>query len=158
MKKDAVILSGLCALLIIVLYLVATGVIHPIYADEKNPRVEISEDDLYELSHVIAGEANDSSKIMKQYVGSVVLNRVSDDRFPNTIYKVVHQQGQYSCTWDGNFSKEPNEETLEVAKDLLENGSIIDASVVWQAEFQQGSGVYDILTCPVMGTQMYFCY
>ena len=152
MKKHAVILGALLALVVIVLYLIATGVLHPTYADEY------TEDDLYELSHVIAGEANDSSKIMKQYVGSVVLNRVADERFPNTVYEVVHQQGQYSCTWDGNFSKEPNEETLEVAKDLLENGSIIDASVVWQAEFQQGSGVYDILTCPVMGTQMYFCY
>ena len=152
MKKHAVILGVLLAVVVVILYLIATGALHPAYADEY------TEDDLYELSHVIAGEANDSSKIMKQYVGSVVLNRVADERFPNTVYEVVHQQGQYSCTWDGNFSKEPNEETLEVAKDLLENGSIIDASVVWQAEFRQGSGVYDILTCPVMGTQMYFCY
>lgn len=152
MKKHAVILGVLLAAVVVVLYLIATGVLHPAYADEY------TEDDLYELSHVIAGEANDSSKIMKQYVGSVVLNRVADERFPNTVYDVVHQPGQYSCTWDGNFSKEPNEETFEVAKDLLENGSIIDSSVVWQAEFQQGNGVYDILTCPVMGTQMYFCY
>lgn len=118
----------------------------------------VNENDLYLLSHLIAGEANDCSTLMKQYVGSVVLNRVADPRFPDTLEEVINQPGQYSCTWDGNFGKEPNEDTLEVAKELLESGSILDPCVIFQAEFVQGQGVYDSIYDPTMNTTMYFCY
>lgn len=110
------------------------------------------EDDLYILSHVITGEAEGCSRDMKLSVGSVVLNRVSDDRFPDTIAEVVFQPGQYACTWDGNYYREPSQDTIEIAAELLEDGTAIDESVVWQAEFPQGIGVYDIIG------NMYFCY
>ena len=115
------------------------------------------EDDLYVLSHVISGEAEGCSVEMKEAVGSVVLNRVEDDRFPDTITDVVFQAGQYSCTWDGHYDREPSQETIDISADLLENGSKLDKSVVWQAEFIQGSGVYKSLTSP-WGSVMYFCY
>lgn len=89
---------------------------------------------------------------MKRSVGSVVLNRVKDERFPDTIAEVVFQEGQYSCTWDGNYYREPSAETIDIAKELLESGPVIDESVVWQAEFVQGVGVYDVIG------NMYFCY
>ena len=115
------------------------------------------EDDLYVLSHVITGEAEGCSRDMKLSVGSVVLNRVSDDRFPDTIAEVVFQDGQYACTWDGNYYREPSQDTIDIAAELLEDGSAIDESVVWQAEFPQGQGVYDTIDSP-WGTTMYFCY
>lgn len=110
------------------------------------------EDDLYILSHVITGEAEGCSRDMKLSVGSVVLNRVSDDRFPDTIAEVVFQPGQYACTWDGNYYREPSQDTIDIAVELLEDGTAIDESVVWQTEFPQGIGVYDIIG------NMYFCY
>lgn len=116
-----------------------------------------TDDDLYRLSHVIYGEAGNCSKDMMLSVGSVVLNRVKDERFPDTLADVIFQAGQYACTWDGNYDLEPSQEAVEVAKELLENGSAIDESVVWQAEFPQGSGVYDTIASP-WGTVMYFCY
>lgn len=109
-------------------------------------------DDIYDLSHLICGEAEGYGWDMKISVGSVVLNRVADDRFPDTIAEVIFQPGQYSCTWDGNFYREPSEETIEAAEYLLEHGSQIDESVVWQAEFPQGNGTYDQIG------NMYFCY
>lgn len=111
-----------------------------------------TDDDLYNLEHLICGEAEGCSWDMKISVGSVVLNRVNDERFPDTIADVIFQEGQYSCTLDGNFYKEPSSETKEAALYLLENGSQIDKSVVWQAEFIQGTGVYDVIG------NMYFCY
>ena len=110
------------------------------------------ETDEYNLAHLICGEAEGCGKDMMLSVGSVVLNRVEDDRFPNSIAEVIFQPGQYSCTWDGNFYREPSELCWEVARELLKDGSAIDKSVVWQAEFPQGNGVYDIIG------SMYFCY
>ena len=116
-----------------------------------------TEDDLYVLSHIISAEAGNCSEDMMLSVGSVVLNRVADDRFPDTISEVVFQEGQYSPTWDGAYYNEPTEAAQKVAKRLLEEGSAIDASVVWQAEFPQGNGVYDTIESP-FGTTMYFCF
>lgn len=116
-----------------------------------------TEDDLYVLSHIISAEAGNCSEDMMLSVGSVVLNRVADDRFPDTISEVVFQEGQYSPTWDGAYYNEPTEAAQKVAKRLLEEGSAIDTSVVWQSNFPQGEGVYDIIYSP-WGTKMYFCY
>ena len=116
-----------------------------------------SEDDLYRMSHLIYGEAGNCSREMMEAVGSVVLNRVSDDRFPATLADVIFQPGQYACTWDGNYDLTPSEEAVEVARFLLEEGSQLDSSVVWQAEFVQGEGIYKTVTSP-WGSIMYFCY
>ena len=114
-----------------------------------------SEDDLYLLSHLICGEVEGCDRQMKTYVGSVVLNRVAASRFPGTLREVIYQSGQYSCTWDGNFEKTPGEETIDVAKFLLTNGSQLPPTVIFQAEFVQGS-IYDTLLAP-NGVTEYFC-
>ena len=116
-----------------------------------------AEDDLYILSHIISAESGNCSRDMMMSVGSVVLNRVADDRFPNTIQEVVFQEGQYEPTWNGTYWDVPTDEAVEVAEELLETGSAIDKSVVWQAEFPQGVGIYDTISSP-WGTTMYFCY
>lgn len=116
-----------------------------------------SEDDLYLLSHLICGEVEGCDRQMKTYVGSVVLNRVADSRFPGTLREVIYQNNplQYSCTVDGNFEKTPGEETIDVAKFLLTNGSQLPPTVIFQAEFVQGS-IYDTLLAP-NGVTEYFC-
>lgn len=124
---------------------------------ETETEQSYSEEDFYILSHIISAEAGNCSEDMMISVGSVVLNRVADDRFPDTIKEVVFQKGQYSPTWNGAYYQEPTEGAQKVAEQLLTEGSQIDASVVWQAEFPQGNGVYDTIESP-WGTTMYFCY
>ena len=85
-------------------------------------------------------------------VGSVVLNRMASDYYPSTMYEVIYQEGQYACTWDGNIEKEPNERAYRIAEDLLRNGSTLPANVIFQAQFEQGDGVYSKVQ------NMYFCY
>ena len=116
-----------------------------------------TDNDLYVLSHIISAEAGNCSEDMMLSVGSVVLNRVADDRFPDSIEEVVFQEGQYAPTWNGTYYDEPTEDAVEAAKTLLEGGAVIDSSVVWQSNFPQGEGVYDIIYSP-WGTKMYFCY
>ena len=118
----------------------------------QKPEKSYTDEDLYVLSHLIMGEASGQSWEHKEAVGSVVLNRVADDRFPNTIKSVVFQKGQYACTWDGNYNKTPDEETIAVAKYLLENGSQLPKNIVWAAQFKQGKGVYKKID------NTYFCY
>lgn len=116
------------------------------------PAKTYTDNDLYVLSRVIFAEAGNYSEELQIGVGSVVLNRVTDERFPDTIEEVVFQDGQYACTWDGNYYKEPSEEAIAVATYLLENGSQYPEYVIFQAEFTQGDRVYKQVG------NTYFCY
>lgn len=116
-----------------------------------------TDEELYLLSHIIQCEAGYCERAMMEGVGSVVLNRVADPRFPNTIYEVINQPGQYRPVTDGIFtSAQPTDLVIEVAIDLLEWGSKFPPEVVWQANFPQGSGTY--LTLSTSYSTMYFCY
>lgn len=101
-----------------------------------------SEEDLYILAHAICGEGQGYPDDEQLYIGSVILNRRSHRAFPNTIKEVVFQRGQYACTRDGNYDREPTEANWRNARWLLENGSILPGNVVYQAGFRQGSGLY----------------
>ena len=59
-----------------------------------------------------------------------------------TIKGVVFAPGQYSCTRDGNYYREPTASNWANAKWLLENGSILPGNVVWQSGGRQGRGEY----------------
>lgn len=104
-----------------------------------------TDDDLYCLAHIINAEAGDDNCTHEHRiaVGSVVLNRVAADDFPNTIRDVVFDPGQYSPTWNGTFEKEPSQDSWDTAEFLLENGSQIPEDCIWQAEFKQGSGEWN---------------
>ena len=52
---------------------------------------------------------------------------------------------------------EYNDRAYECAKFLLENGSVLPENVVFQAEFEQGDGVYKAFEL-TRGRKMYFCY
>lgn len=114
-----------------------------------------TENDLYYLSHIIQAEAGYCSTEMMEGVGSVVLNRVADERFPDTVQGVIEQPGQYTPMSNGMFWNEPTEEVIEVAEDLLENGSKFPADVIYQANFPQGNETYKTLTTSY--STMYFC-
>lgn len=112
------------------------------------------DDSLYLLSHLINSEAGSSwcSNEMKRMVGIVALNRVKSDLFPDTLYEVINQKGQYEVIELGTFYREPSEECIDIAYDLLTNGYDEPETVLYQAEFKQGSGVYKKVQ------NMYFCY
>ena len=103
---------------------------------------EVDEEDLYWLSHVICGEAQCYSRECQIAVGSVVLNRVNSDRYPDTLEGVITQRHQYACYRDGNFHRTPTETNIEVARELLMYGSQLPANVYFQAQFKQGDFTY----------------
>lgn len=108
--------------------------------------------DLSILAHVICGEAQGYPDQEQLYVGSVVLNRVNSGSYPGTIEGVVFQRGQYACTWDGNYYREPTAANWANAKWLLEHGSVLPGNVAYQSGGRQGSGVF------LRTAYHYYCY
>ena len=117
-------------------------------------------DNLYLLAKIVEAEAGSTwiTDEHKQLVASVVLNRVNSPRFPNTIEEVVYAPGQYSLAGTERFETlVPTYESVRNAAFVLLNGSVAPETVVFQANFPQGTGVYKTFTPEKLGTT-YFCH
>ena len=57
------------------------------------------------LAMLVRAEAGDQSAEGKQAVAGVVLNRVDDPRFPNTITEVIYAPKQFSVVKDGALDR-----------------------------------------------------
>lgn len=86
-------------------------------------------EDLYWLSHIIYAESGNQSMRGKIAVGNVVLNRVADPRFPNTVYGVVFQRNQFTPVSNGTIYKEPNAASVIAAKLCLEGANTAENSL-----------------------------
>lgn len=123
-------------------------------------KLTYAEEDLDLLSRLIYAEAGCDwiPDDIQLYVGSVVLNRVENDLFPDNIHDVIYAKGQYSPIWSGTINNSPDERTIANAKRLLEDGSLLPANVVFQANFKQGDGVYYEYYDKLLGSTTFFCF
>ena len=108
-----------------------------------------TEEELEMMALVIYQEAggdacSDETRIM---VGNVVMNRVADSRFPNTIEEVLLQKAQYGrlhwtgLVWPERAKNEPKavERAYKCAEMVLNGEKLLPDDVCFQAEFRQGS-------------------
>ena len=75
--------------------------------------------DRYLLAKVIYAEARGESYTGQVAIGAVVLNRVDDSRFPNTIAGVIYQPWAFTAVNDGQINLEPNQKAYQAADDAL---------------------------------------
>ena len=78
-----------------------------------------SSNDRYLLAKVIYAEARGESYTGQVAIGAVVLNRVEDSRFPNTIAGVIYQPWAFTAVNDGQINLEPNQTAYQAADDAL---------------------------------------
>ena len=95
---------------------------YPTFAYSKDWDTE----DSYLLAKIAMAEAEGCSIKCKERVILVVLNRVWDDRFPDTIYDVIHENynGVYQFTpiQNGRWDRvEPNEECYQAVENIMKN-------------------------------------
>jgi len=108
------------------------------------------------LARVVYFEAGSSwiSDRHQQLVACVLLNRCNDNRFPNTIEGNVYKKGQYACSGKlysvskSNIPSRCYDNAKAAAYGLVE----CPPSIIFQAQFKQGKGVYEHIG------NTYFCY
>lgn len=115
----------------------------PTYTDEE----------LEALAIIIYQEAGGDacSDETRSMVGTVVMNRVASDLFPDTIQEVATQKRQYGrLYWTGLIWPErasnPGEanavqRAYDCARAILEGERALPEDVIWQAEFPQGTEI-----------------
>jgi N-acetylmuramoyl-L-alanine amidase len=79
-----------------------------------------SENETYLLAKVIHWEARGEPYLGKVAVGAVVLNRVNNSKFPNTMPKVIYQPKQFSGVDTTAFANiKPDSSSIEAAREAL---------------------------------------
>ena len=121
---------------------------------------KVSFDELMLLSKIMYAEAGSNwlSDEWKMCVGEVVLNRAASPEFPNTIAGVLAQPGQYYGPNSRYFNNlRPSERCASLALRLMNGERVMnDPSVVFQANFRQGSGTHTACYDRYLGWT-YFC-
>ena len=120
-------------------------------ATELEPLPTYTAEELEMMALVIYQEAggDDCSNETRMMVGTVVMNRVADSRFPDSLYEVLTQEGQYGrLHWTGlvwaERASNPGEahavaRAYECAERILSGERALPEDVIWQAEFPQGT-------------------
>lgn len=80
---------------------------------------EQANNELYLLAKLIYSEARGEVYTGQVAVGAVVLNRVDDAGFPNTLQGVIYQPWAFTALHDGQFGLEPNSTAYQAAQDAL---------------------------------------
>ncbi len=76
----------------------------------------VSSNDVYVLSKIISGEARGESYIGQVAVGSVIVNRVKNPNFPNSVYGVVFEPGAFDAVSDGQYYRAPASSAVKAAR------------------------------------------
>lgn len=102
------------------------GIVGPLTAAKMGISVSASSssskynsNDLYLLAKAVYSEARGEPYVGQVAVAAVVLNRVKDSRFPNTIAGVIYQPWAFTAVHDGQFNLEPNATAKQAAQDAM---------------------------------------
>lgn len=113
-----------CILIIIVLIILITLLIN-LQENSKEKTMASSSSsntsDVQLMARAINGEARGEPYEGQVAVGAVILNRVKDSRFPNTIAGVIYQSGAFTAVSDGqiNVPIEEGSTVVKAARDAL---------------------------------------
>lgn len=95
-----------------------------------------NEDDVYWLSRIICAEARGESMEGKIAVGNVVLNRVADASYPDTVYGVIFDRRngvQFTPAATGSVNRAPDEESIIAAKLVLDGADTAMGSLFFSS-------------------------
>ena len=94
------------------------------------------EDELYWMSRIISAESRGEPLLGKLAVGTVVLNRMASDEFPNTVYGVIFDSRwgtQFQPVDNGTVYDEPTAESVLAAKLVLDGARAAGDSLYFLA-------------------------
>lgn len=86
---------------------------------QKREVINITNEELLLLSKLVTGEARGESYEGQVAVAAVVINRVKDSRFPNTLEGVIYQKNAFSVVKNGRINAQPTSSTYRAAQEAL---------------------------------------
>lgn len=78
-----------------------------------------SQNDVSLLARVVSAEARGEPYVGQVAVGAVILNRIENPSFPNTLAGVIYQPGAFSCIADGGINAPVADSAYKAAHDAM---------------------------------------
>ena len=86
---------------------------------QNNSSNSNNKNDFNLLSRVIYGKARGEPYVGQVAVGAVILNRVKNSSFPNTLAGVIYQSGAFDAVTDGQVNMNPDSDAKKAAQDAI---------------------------------------
>ena len=107
--------------------------------------VELAYDELEYLAACVEAEAGTQGLLGKRIVVDVILNRVDDDRFPNTIIGVINSPGQFAVVHNGAINRVSiSQETFTAIEMELEHRTDTEVLYFRNSHYGTGTPLYRI--------------
>lgn len=90
-----------------------------IFSSSSKSSGSVSSSSLNLISRFVYAESRGEPYKGQVAVAAVILNRVRDSRFPNTVSGVVYQSGAFTCVSDGQINLTPNATARKAAQDAM---------------------------------------
>ncbi|WP_343345319.1 cell wall hydrolase [Terrisporobacter petrolearius] len=87
--------------------------------EKKEAVINLNDEQIMLLSKLVAGEARGESYEGQVAVAAVVINRVKDSRFPDSLEGVIYQKNAFSVVKNGTIYAEPTSSTYRAAQEAL---------------------------------------
>ena len=113
---------------------------------DRNTATAKQRDDIFWLARIIHAESQGESYTGKVAVGSVIMNRVKSNQFPNSVYNVIFEYymgiPQFSPVEDGSIYNSPNSESMRAAEEAYWGGKPVgDALYFFNPKKATGSWI-----------------
>lgn len=135
------------------------GAINFITADEQiltSGDEYYNEDDIYWMSRIITWESGNQPIAGQIAVGNVILNRVGDSRFGQTVKDVIFQPGQFSVVTSGAINGQPYAISEICAKLVYEGYNTVGNALFFQTGRYWGSSMIKTTWVAKIGDHNFF--
>ena len=115
-----------------------------------------SSSEVYLLAKTIYAEGRGEPYTGQVAIGAVVLNRVRDNAFPNTISGVVYQKHAFTAVSDGQINLAPNETAMKAARDAINGWDPTGGALYYyNPAVATSSWIFDRQTITVIGKHVF---
>lgn len=131
--KSIILKISLIILTIVTIFFVVFGILELIQQEPVKASNSGNTSDVQLLARAINGEARGEPYEGQVAVGAVILNRVKDSKFPNTIAGVIYQSGAFTAVADGqiNVPIEEGATVVKAARDALNGWDPTDGAIYY---------------------------
>lgn len=110
--------------------------------NSSNIRLYLTEADIDLMAKVVFAESNGEPYEGKVAVASVILNRATSPKFPNTVEEVIKQKNAFSCVRNGIINVTPDSDSYNAVKEAIKGGDPTEKALFFYNP--------KIATCPWM--------
>ena len=115
-----------------------------------------TESDVYLLAKTIYAEGRGEPYTGQVAIGAVVLNRVRDKAFPNTVSGVVYQKYAFTAVADGQINLTPNDTAMKAARDAISGWDPTGGALYYyNPAVATSSWIFDRQTVTVIGKHVF---